>query len=228
MSTDNFQIYQLALALRVIAAGICGVIIGLERLTRSKSAGVRTHCIVAAGAALMMVISKYGFFDTVSGEMGIRGADGARIAAQVVSGIGFLGAGMIFVHKNSVTGLTTAAGIWVTAGIGMAVGAGLYILGVASMLTIVAAQIILHKNFRRLQMPRTKSLYITGVDAADYQIHIKTILTELGATVCGVSIEKDKNTETRNYKVVFEISNDISEDEIVDKINYSCKIKSLA
>ena len=228
MSTDNFQIYQLALALRVIAAGICGVIIGLKRLTRSKSAGVRTHCIVAVGAALMMVISKYGFSDTVSGEMGMRGADGARIAAQVVSGIGFLGAGMIFVHKNSVTGLTTAAGIWVTAGIGMAVGAGLYILGVASMLTIVAAQLLLHKNFRRLQMPKTKSLYIIGVDAADYQIHIKTMLTELGATICGVSIEKDKNTETRNYKVVFEISNDINEDEIVDKIDYSCKIKSLA
>mgnify|MGYP001044387492 CR=1 FL=1 len=228
MSTDNFQIYQLALALRVIAAGICGVIIGLERLTRSKSAGVRTHCIVAVGAALMMVISKYGFSDTVSGEMGMRGADGARIAAQVVSGIGFLGAGMIFVHKNSVTGLTTAAGIWVTAGIGMAVGAGLYILGVASMLTIVAAQLLLHKNFRRLQMPKTKSLYIIGVDAADYQIHIKTMLTELGATICGVSIEKDRNTETRNYKVVFEISNDINEDEIVDKIDYSCKIKSLA
>lgn len=79
MTTDNFQIYQLALAVRVITAGICGVIIGLERLTRSKSAGVRTHCIVAVGAALMMVISKYGFSDTVSGEMGMRGADGARI-----------------------------------------------------------------------------------------------------------------------------------------------------
>ena len=111
---ENFQIYQLVLTLRIIAAGICGSIIGAERSNRSKSAGVRTHCIVAIGAALMMAISKYGFSDTVSGELGMRGADGARIAAQVVSGIGFLGAGMIFVHKNSITGLTTAAGIWAT------------------------------------------------------------------------------------------------------------------
>ncbi|MDD6915514.1 MAG: MgtC/SapB family protein [Eubacteriales bacterium] len=228
MTTDNFQIYQLALAVRVITAGICGVIIGLERLTRSKSAGVRTHCIVAVGAALMMVISKYGFSDTISGEMGMRGADGARIAAQVVSGIGFLGAGMIFVHKNSITGLTTAAGIWATAGIGMAIGAGLYVLGFVTMLTIVAAQILLHRNFRWLQMPKSKALYISDVDAADYQIHIKTMLSEIGATVSDVSVEKNKETETRNYKIVFEVPENINEDEIVDKISYNCKIKSLS
>lgn len=228
MMIENFQLYQLALAARVIAAGICGVLIGLERLTRSKSAGVRTHCIVAAGAALMMVISKYGFSDTVLGEMGIRGADSARIAAQVVSGIGFLGAGMIFVHKNSITGLTTAAGIWATAGIGMSIGAGLYVLGIVTMLTIIAAQILLHRNFRWLQMPKIKALYINGVDAMDYQLHIKALLSEMGAVVSDVSIEKNKDTETRNYKIVFEINDDINEDEIIDKIGYSCKIKSTA
>ena len=98
MAETNFQLYQLILALRIIAAGICGAIIGIERLIRSKDAGIRTHCIVAMGAALMMIVSKYGFFDTTAGELGMRGADGARIAAQVVSGIGFLGAGIIFVQ----------------------------------------------------------------------------------------------------------------------------------
>lgn len=227
MSFENFQIYQLTLAVRVIAAGICGVIIGLERLTRSKSAGVRTHCIVAVGSALMMVISKYGFSDTISGEMGMRGADGARIAAQVVSGIGFLGAGMIFVHKNSITGLTTAAGIWATSGIGMAIGAGLYTLGIATMLTIVGAQILLHRNFKWLQMPKSKALYINGVDSIDYQIHIKTVLSDMGATVSDVSVEKDEKTETRDYKIIFEIPENVNEDEIIDKISYNCKIKSL-
>lgn len=150
MSNIDFQIYQLILALRIVAAGICGTIIGIERQTRSKDAGVRTHCIVAMGSALMMIISKYAFFDTAAGELGMRGADGARIAAQVVSGIGFLGAGTIFVHKNSITGLTTAAGIWATSGIGLTIGAGMYVLGIVTTLIIVIAQVILHKNWRWL------------------------------------------------------------------------------
>lgn len=111
---DVRQIYYIA---RIVIAGICGIFIGLERKNRSKEAGVRTHFVVACASALMMIISKYGFCDLVSGADSMRGADGARIAAQVVSGIGFLGAGMIFVHKNTVTGLTTAAGIWATSGV---------------------------------------------------------------------------------------------------------------
>lgn len=94
---DVRQIYYIA---RIVIAGICGIFIGLERKNRSKEAGVRTHFVVACASALMMIISKCGFCDIVSGADSMRGADGARIAAQVVSGIGFLGAGMIFVHKN--------------------------------------------------------------------------------------------------------------------------------
>ena len=225
---EFFNIHQLWYILRMIVACACGVMIGLERRNRSKEAGVRTHCVVACASALMMIISKYSFGDMAIGADGVRGADSARIAAQVVSGIGFLGAGMIFVHKNSITGLTTAAGIWATAGIGMSIGAGLYVLGFVTMLTIVAAQILLHRNFRWLQMPKSKALYISDVDAADYQIHIKTMLSEIGATVSDVSVEKNKETETRNYKIVFEVPENINEDEIVDKISYNCKIKSLA
>ena len=93
-----------------------------SRKNRRKEAGVRTHVIVALASCLMMEISKYGFFD-------LGKFDGARIAAQVVSGIGFLGAGMIFVHKNSIKGLTTAAGVWATSGIGMAVAEQDYLSG---------------------------------------------------------------------------------------------------
>ena len=91
------------LLLRIFVAMILGMLIGNERKNRMKSAGMRTHALVALGSALMMVVSKYGFGDTVQG-------DGARLAAQVVSGVGFLGAGMIFVRHNLVSGLTTAAG----------------------------------------------------------------------------------------------------------------------
>ncbi|HBE87024.1 MAG TPA: magnesium transporter MgtC, partial [Lachnoclostridium sp.] len=110
---------QLEYMLRIITAGLLGFLIGSERKNRNKSAGIRTHAIVAIGSALMMVVSKYGFPD-------IPTSDGARIAAQVVSGIGFLGAGVIFVRNNLVNGLTTAAGIWATAGVGLALGAGQY------------------------------------------------------------------------------------------------------
>jgi putative Mg2+ transporter-C (MgtC) family protein len=100
--------------------------IGLEREIRQKSAGLRTHTLVGVGAALFMLVSKYGFMDVlVPGRIVL---DPSRVAAQVVSGIGFLGAGLIFVRRDAVRGLTTAAGVWITAAVGMAAGAGLPVL----------------------------------------------------------------------------------------------------
>lgn len=134
-----FWSIQLELIGRLIVAAICGYIIGFERNTHKKEAGIRTHIIVAIASCLMMEISKYGFAD-------IGDFDGARLAAQVVSGIGFLGAGMIFVQKNSVKGLTTAAGIWATSGIGMAIGGGMYVIGIVTTLLIMLLQILFHKQ----------------------------------------------------------------------------------
>ena len=130
-------VYQTGLFFRIVVAGFWGYLIGYERKNRYKGAGMRTHAIVAMGAALMMVVSKYGFKD-------IPDYDASRIAAQIVSGIGFLGAGVIFVKNNSVSGLTTAAGIWATAGIGMAIGAGSYYMGCGAGLFLIFTQIILH------------------------------------------------------------------------------------
>ncbi|MDD6214464.1 MAG: MgtC/SapB family protein [Firmicutes bacterium] len=223
---DNFQIFQLMLAMRIILAGVCGTIIGIERSNRSKSAGVRTHCIVAVGAALMMIISKYGFSDTSAGEFGMRGADGARIAAQVVSGIGFLGAGMIFVHKNSITGLTTAAGIWATSGIGMAIGAGMYVLGILTMFIVVAAQILFHRNFRWLKTPALKTVLIDEVDVPDYQNVIINKFRDMGISVVDVAAEKDIATGTRNYSLTIEEPDTVTEDEILNAVKYSCRIKN--
>ncbi len=98
-------------------------LVGLEREFRLRSAGLRTHALVGLGAALIMIVSKYGFADVLVQEHTVL--DPARIAAQIVSGIGFIGGGLIFVRKDTVRGLTTAASIWVTAAIGMACGAGL-------------------------------------------------------------------------------------------------------
>ena len=108
---------------RIVIAGLLGGIIGAEREFRAKIAGTRTHLLVAVGAALMMIVSRYGF----DGQ-----GDPGRVAAQIVSGIGFIGAGAIMVNKHAVHGLTTAAGIWVAAGIGMAVASGMYAIGIAT------------------------------------------------------------------------------------------------
>ncbi len=135
--------------LRLVLACVCGAAIGYERSRRFKGAGIRTHIIVCCGAALIMIISKYGFADLTSALgipfNGTRGADPARVAAQVVSGISFLGAGVIFKNKGAVKGLTTAAGIWVTSGIGLAIGSGMILLGVFSAILISLLQVIMHK-----------------------------------------------------------------------------------
>lgn len=213
---------QLWYVFRMIIAGMCGVLIGLERKNRSKEAGVRTHCVVACASALMMLISKYGFADMAIGADGVRGADGARIAAQVVSGIGFLGAGMIFVHKNTVTGLTTAAGIWATSGVGLAIGAGMYIVGIAASVIVILAQILLHKNFRWLKNSKSKKLIIKGVSIEGYQEHITALLAISGITVYDVFVEQ--NEQGRNYTFIIEIPQDVIEENIVSLIDFTCKI----
>lgn len=125
------------LFVRLIIACLLGGVIGFERKNRNKGAGMRTHSLVCLGAALFMIVSKYGFGDVPS-------FDAARVAAQVVSGIGFLGAGIIFIRNNAISGLTTAAGIWVTAGIGLSTGAGLCFLAIAGTILMIAVQILLH------------------------------------------------------------------------------------
>jgi putative Mg2+ transporter-C (MgtC) family protein len=110
----------------ILLAFALASLIGFEREMKMKSAGLRTHALVGLGAALLMLVSKYGFTDVLVGEH-LR-LDPSRIAAQIVSGIGFIGGGLIFVRRDIVHGLTTAATIWLTAAIGMACGAGMYLL----------------------------------------------------------------------------------------------------
>ena len=126
---------------RLLLAGALGSVIGIEREYRSKEAGYRTHFLVALGSALIMIVSQFGFAD-FAGLPGYR-LDPARVAAQVVSGIGFIGAGTIIFQRSVVRGLTTAAGIWTTCGIGLAVGVGLYGVGTfATLLTLVGLEVL--------------------------------------------------------------------------------------
>lgn len=131
--------------IRILIAAVCGGLIGLERSKRQKEAGIRTHIIVCLGAALMMIVSKYAFFDVISIPDARISVDASRIAANIITGISFLGAGVIFVKDASIKGLTTAAGIWATSGVGMAVGAGMEAVGIVTTGLIIFLQIFLHK-----------------------------------------------------------------------------------
>ena len=124
------------LILRLFIAGLLGGLVGFEREFRAKEAGLRTHFIVALGSALFMLISQYAFPG--------RQHDAARVAAQVVSGIGFLGAGVIIFQKNVIRGVTTAAGLWMVAAIGLAAGAGMYPVSIAATLMTVMCLEAMH------------------------------------------------------------------------------------
>ena len=121
---------------RLVIAGLLGGIIGVEREFRAKEAGVRTHFIVALGSALFMIISQFAFEG--------KPHDAARVAAQVVSGIGFIGAGVIIFQRNVIRGVTTAAGLWVAAAIGMACGDGMYPVALAATLLTVLCLEMMH------------------------------------------------------------------------------------
>ena len=128
---------------RILLAGICGGIIGYERQSRRKIAGLRTHVIVAVSAALMMILSKYGFQDTLGECVKL---DPSRVASGVVTAFGLLGSGMIFFRNNSISGLTTSAGIWATVGVGMAAGVGMYGVGISCTVIVLLVELFLGRK----------------------------------------------------------------------------------
>lgn len=186
---------NLELLLRVFVAMTLGMLIGNERKNRMKSAGMRTHALVAFGSALMMVVSKYGFFDTVQG-------DSARLAAQVVSGVGFLGAGMIFVRHNLVSGLTTAAGVWTTAGIGLTIGAGMYFVGILSALMMVLMQNISHKISYFSSAASAGTIRMTIQKKQGAAEEMERLLMRYDIEIQGVQIRK---TEKERIKLEFDV-----------------------
>lgn len=181
--------------LRVFTAMVLGLMIGNERKNRNKSAGLRTHAIVALGSALMMVVSKYGFSDVAQG-------DGARLAAQVVSGVGFLGAGMIFVRNNQVSGLTTAAGIWTTAGVGLTVGAGMYGVGILATVMLVLVQNVLHTVSGKV--PTGGMIRITALDRHDQLAALSSSLACWDVEIQSLRLRKQKKGRmTMEFEVLY-------------------------
>lgn len=184
--------------LRMFLAAICGVAVGFERSRRQKDAGIRTHMIVALGAALAMIVSKYGFFDLLEYD-GLR-ADASRIASNVITGVGFLGAGVIFVKDVSIKGLTTAAGIWATASIGLAVGAGMYTIAIGATILMVVFQYVFHKFFSRLENT-VNEFTVTVSDNVGAVKNFRAMLEEKK-----ILIEKCKMTRNDDSTITLDIT----------------------
>ena len=156
---------QLGIMPDLLMSVLLGFVIGFERKVRFKEAGIRTHTIVCVGSALMMIVSKYAFGSQ---------ADTARVAAQIVTGVGFLGAGMIVYRKNEVRGLTTAAGVWATAGVGMACGGRLYIIAIGATVVIIVAQCLFHLPLKIFHSKRYYAIKIEFIQTEQENLMIKS------------------------------------------------------
>lgn len=221
--------FQLELLGRILLAGICGCAVGFERMNRGKGAGVRTHTIVAIASCLLMIISQYGFRDFISryAELGIdTRLDPSRIGAQIVSGIGFLGAGMIFIQKRAVTGLTTAAGIWATAGIGMSIGTGMYFLSITTTLVIVFVQILLHKNLKFLHTPTEVEFVFTLASSENSLSYINDTLDELEIAASNIEIKK-KTDDAVDVYITAIVNYEIDKIDLAEKLYNDNRILSV-
>ena len=182
--------------LRLALAAVCGGAIGLEREIRLKEAGVRTHLIVCFASCMMMLVSKYGFYDMLefaaARSYDTMKLDPSRIAAGLVTAIGFLGAGTIFARNRVVTGLTTAAGLWATVGIGMTLGAGMYLISLFGTGFIVVVQAILHRDHVLVgHVAASVSVQLSGEpDAPD---RLRQALEGLGLKPSGCKYERKED-----------------------------------
>ncbi len=198
---------------RLVLASLLGGIIGIERTLRQKDAGFRTHIIVAMGAALVMLISKYGFFDVVGSGLGesVR-VDISRIASNIITGVSFIGAGMIFANGSNIRGLTTAAGIWLTAAVGMAIGAGMYAVGLVATAVVVLVQIVFHIfpiGFDRIQATETTEKMVIRTTASPEAVtHVKDCLQKLSVGVAKMKI----TAEQTSYVLIFTVKTEKSTD----------------
>lgn len=194
-STSSLQLGLLAISFVLCA------LIGLERQFRQKAAGFRTHVLVGTGATTFTLVSVYGFAPLLSGS---DGHDPSRIAAQVVSGIGFLGAGVIFTRRDVVRGLTTAATIWVAAAVGMACGAGMVSLAVGLTATHMIALIVIGPLVGKLpNRDSNRVLHITYVDGVGTLRRVLTDAADVGFAAYIISSTKHDDTDVVELDIRF-------------------------
>ncbi|MBQ8526694.1 MAG: MgtC/SapB family protein [Clostridia bacterium] len=216
------QLSTLECLLRIVISGICGIVIGVERSRRQKDAGIRTHTIMAMGAALAMIVSKYGFMDMPA--LDTMRADGSRIASNILTSVGFLGAGVIFTKGGAIKGLTTAAGIWTMAGIGMCIGAGLYTIGIMATIIILAVQVMFHVWMPSSEAMSTHELKIVMKYSDTGLSNLIDYLESRKISVMETNIRKDDEEETIKITLAVRIAKDT---DFTDTLNMIDKIPEI-
>ncbi|MBQ2829152.1 MAG: MgtC/SapB family protein [Clostridia bacterium] len=211
--------------LRLAIACVCGAFVGFERSRRFKDAGIRTHVMVTLGAALIMIVSKYGFQDIPALEM--MKVDASRVASNVVTGVGFLGAGVIFFKGTSIKGLTTAAGIWTTAGIGLALGAGMYFIGIASAVIMIIAQFFLHRILKSVDSYSTSEMSVSLQNEPGVIDTFKNQLEKENLVIQACKIIKNAEDGTVTLKATVRMPHDMEFEDVVRIVESNNKIKSI-
>ena len=212
-------------ALRLLVACLCGAVIGSERTRKYKGAGIRTHMIVALGAALFVIVSRYGFVDVVAQD-GVQ-VDVARVASNVVSGVSFLGAGLINTRGDSIHGLTTAAGVWVVAALGLAIGSGLYILGIFGTATILFVQWIFHNGLGTIYDSMMLSRVIVNMeDDPEAFKQFLDVMTRNGIKVDGNHIKRHKDM-TLTYTLEVHMPRHLESEDLLAIVKECHFVKSI-
>lgn len=216
------------MVLRLAVATILGGLVGLERERLERAAGLRTHALVSVGSALMMVVSTYGFPSMVDGVA--VGLDPSRLAAQVVSGIGFLGAGVIIFRENSVRGLTTAATVWAVAGVGLAAGGGLFalaIVGTGFMLLVQAGLKPVERKFfaRHARQHRVVLDVVHGIDVLD---EIQRALANTAVRLRSLQFDQSPGTRSDTVELTLMAENQGDILELITRLRASETIQRIA
>lgn len=190
-----------SMLIRLLVATALGALIGFEREYHAKEAGVRTHLLVALGACLFMILSIYGFDFMLDRDH--VSFDPSRIASQVVTGIGFIGAGTIILQKQMVRGLTTAAGLWVTAAIGLACGAGMYVIAIVTAVIVLVSLGLINVFLPYVSQKERNVTFL----AEDYDVMTEVLdnLREEKITVLNYEMHKDAEENNGKMLVTIEI-----------------------
>ena len=188
---------ELELVLRVLFACVLGSIIGLERSRKHKAAGVRTYIIVAIGAAIFTIVSKYGFLSIAAEKTRV---DVSRVAHTIVTGVGFLGAGIIVSKGDKIQGLTTAAGVWVMAAIGIACGTGMYIPALCAAILILITQTIM-REWTAFEQVKYGKIMVQLDDSVETLKEFKNFLERKGIVICKTNIKQQENQMMYTFRV---------------------------
>ncbi len=212
---------------RLALASLFGALIGLERERKNWTAGMRTHMMVCVGSSLIMIVSAFGFSDILGTDHVVL--DPSRIAAQVISGIGFIGAGTIlFLKEGTIRGLTTASGLWTVAAIGLATGCGMYFAaGAATVIALIILWALQPVERKITEKFRQKTLRIVTTSTADDTALLKNLLNDSGIKILHFTLDKTENELVFHLKFentttgrIAELINELKKDATIKEITW--------